>query len=392
MARQTKRLSSRTVATLNKPGRHADGDGLYLTIDRSGAKRWAFIFRWKALGQSGPGKLKEMGLGGLSSVPLALAREKAAEARHALANGQNPIELRRAAETARQQAVTFGAFADEVVEDWKHGFRSEIHKNQWTRSLARHAAPLRDMPLDRIETSDVLAVLMPIWKDRRVTASRLRGRIERILDAAKVKGLRFGENPARWRGHLDHLLNKATRLAPRHFAALPYSDVPQFVSDLRKRNGVAPLALEFCILNASRAGEVLGAKWSEIDREAKVWKIPPHRMKGGREHRIPMSARALEILDAVEPLKTGEYVFPGIKSGRPLSPSSLKVFLGRMKMNAATVHGFRSSFRDWCGETTSFPREVVEAALAHVVRGSNRACLSPWRRAGEAPQAYGCLG
>jgi Arm DNA-binding domain len=216
MARQTKRLSSRTVSTLNKPGRHADGDGLYLVIDKGGAKRWAFIFRWKASGRSGPGNLREMGLGGISSVSLGEARERAGNARRLLASGQNPIEARKAAEVARHSVTTFGAFAEALAEDLQHGFRSETHKVQWSRTLAMHAASLRDLPLEAIQTSDVLAVLTPMWKDRTETAARLRGRIERVLDAAKAKGLRTGENPARWRGHLDQLLPRRQKLAKRH--------------------------------------------------------------------------------------------------------------------------------------------------------------------------------
>ncbi len=368
MARQTRRLSARSVATLQKPGRHSDGDGLYLIIDNSGAKRWAFLFRWKEPGQQlGPGKLREMGLGGVSAVSLADAREKAAAARQALASGRNPIEERKAAEAARRAPTTFGSFADELVEDLKHGFRSEVHKAQWSRSLARHAGQLRAMPLDKIETADVLAVLAPIWKTRNETASRVRGRIERILDAAKAKGLRSGENPARWRGHLDKLLPQRRKLAKGHFAALPYPDVPALLAELRTRDAMTARALEFCILNVNRTSEVLGARWSEIDRKARVWTIPRERMKGGREHRIPLASRALEILDAVEPLQTGDYIFPGKKAGRPLSPSTLKAYLAGLKIGDATVHGFRSSFRDWAGETTTFPRELAEAALAHVV-------------------------
>ncbi len=367
MTRQTKRLSARAVSALNKPGRHADGDGLYLLIDKGGAKRWVFLFRWKPAGAKGPGKLREMGLGGLSSVSLADARERAGEARRLLANGRNPIDVRRDAEVAGQSATTFGAFSDALIEDLQHGARSRTFKAEWSKTIATHAAALRDLPVDAIRTADVLAVLTPIWQTRNETASRLRGRIERVLDAARAKGLRSRENPARWRGHLDKLLPRRQKLAKGHYAALPYADVPAFVSGLRKLNGSVPLALEFIILNASRAGEVFGAKWSEIDRQSKIWTIPAARTKAGQEHRVPLSARALEILDTVEPLRTGEHIFPGKGRGRPLSPGSLRALLTRMNMRATTVHGFRSSFRDWCGECTAFPREVAEAALAHVV-------------------------
>jgi integrase len=212
----------------------------------------------------------------------------------------------------------------------------------------------------------VLSVLAPMWKDKSDAASRLRAKIERVLDAAKAKGLRTGENPARWRGHLNKLLPKPQKLTRGHMRALPYSDVPAFVSDLRKRQIATALALEFCILNASRAGEVFGAKWSEIDREARLWIIPGRRMKGGREHRVPLSARSLEILETAESMRNSEYVFPGEKRGRPLSPASIRSLISRMSV-ATSVHGFRSSFRDWAGECTAFPRELAEAALAHLV-------------------------
>src|SRR5829696_8930363 len=360
MARQVHRLSARSAATLSKPGRHSDGNGLYLVVDPSGAKRWLFLFRWG-------GKLKEMGLGGLSTTPLIQARERALEARRVLAGGRNPIDARRAAEAARHSAATFGAFADELVKDLSHGFRNEKHKGQWVTTLATHAAALRDRPLEQISTDDVLGVLGPIWQTKHETAVRLRGRIERVLDAAKAKGLRTGENPARWRGHLDKLLSKRRKLARGHLSALPYPDVPKFVANLRERQAVAALALEFCILTASRSGEVFGARWDEIDRNARVWTVPPDRMKGGREHRVPLSHRALEILDRVETIRTSDYVFPGKLRAAPLSAATMHQVLRRMNVENATVHGFRSSFRDWAGECTSFPREIAEAALAHVV-------------------------
>lgn len=359
MARAVKRLSARTVATGSKPGRHADGDGLYLVVDASGAKRWLFLFRWQ-------GKLKEMGLGGLSTVSLADARDRAGEARRVLKSGQNPIEQRRLARAEPEAAVTFGAFADQVVADLSHGFRNEKHKAQWTSTLASYAASLRPMPVDAIATTEVLAVLTPIWRSKAETASRLRGRIERILDAAKAKGLRTGENPARWRGHLDKLLPARHRLTRGHHAALSFPEVPAFVAELRKREAVAAMALEFCILNASRSGEVLGARWDEIDRETRIWTIAPARMKAGREHRVPLTERALAILDRAETIRSSEYVFPGQKRGRPLSMMAMEMQLRRMKV-PVTVHGFRSSFRDWAGECTNVPREIAEMALAHVV-------------------------
>ena len=359
MARAVKRLSARTVATATKPGRHADGDGLYLVVDASGAKRWLFLFRWQT-------KLKEMGLGGLSTVSLAEARELAADARRILKGSQNPIEHRRAARAEPEAVVTFGAFADQVVADLSHGFRNEKHRAQWTSTLNTYAGALRPMPVDAIGTTEVLAALTPIWRTKAETASRVRGRIERVLDAAKAKGLRTGENPARWRGHLDKLLPARHRLTRGHHAAMPFADVPAFIVELRTREAVAAMALEFTILNASRSGEVFGARWTEIDRTARVWTIPAERMKAGLEHRVPLTDRALAILDRAETIRTSEYVFPGQKRGRPLSIMAMEMQLRRMKA-PVTVHGFRSSFRDWAGERTSFPRDVAEMALAHVV-------------------------
>ncbi|MEP0322773.1 MULTISPECIES: integrase arm-type DNA-binding domain-containing protein [Hyphomicrobiales] len=360
MARQLNRLSPRKVATISKPGRHADGGGLYLVVGPGASRRWVFLFRRE-------GKLNEMGLGGLSSVSLADARRKAEEARKTNSEGRNPIAERRAEEARREAAVTFGAFADDLVEDISHGFRNEKHKAQWAMTLKTYAAPIREKGLDQITTDDVLDILKPMWRTKSETASRLRGRIERVLDAAKAKGLREGENPARWRGHLANLLPKRQRLARGHHAAMPYADVPAFLDRLRAAEGVSPLALEFLILAAARSGEVLGARWEEVDREAQVWTVPADRMKGGREHRVPLTDRMVNILDAVEPIRTGDYVFPGQKPGRPLSVMALEMVLRRMKIEDATVHGFRSSFRDWAAEETSFPREVAEAALAHVV-------------------------
>ena len=360
MVRQLNRLSPRKVVTLSEPGRHSDGGGLYLVVGPGASRRWVFLFRWG-------GKLKEMGFGGLSSVPLADARRKAEAARRAVAEKRNPIEERRAEEAKRDAATTFGAFADSLVSDISHGFRNAKHVAQWSMTLKTYAAPIRCKSLDEITTDDVLGVLKPIWQTKSETASRLRGRIERVLDAARAKGLRSGENPARWRGHLANLLPKRHKLSRGHHAAMPYRDVPAFLERLRGLGGMSALALEFCILAAARSGEVLGARWDEIDREAAVWTVAPARMKAGRDHRVPLSPRMLAILDATEKVRTGDFVFPGQKRGKPLSSMALEMLLRRMKIENATVHGFRSSFRDWSAEKTSFPREVAEAALAHVV-------------------------
>jgi integrase len=359
VARAANRLSSRKVATLAEPGRHADGNGLYLVVEPSGAKRWAFLYRRD-------GKLKEMGLGGLAAVSLAEARESAIEIRRTLAGGGDPILLRKAQRTAEREPLTFGAFADKLVADLTPGFRNAKHAAQWGKTLKVYAAPLRPRRLDEITTDDVLDVLKPIWSTKAETASRLRGRIERVLDAAKAKGLRSGENPARWRGHLDHLLPKRQKLTRGHHAALPFDQVPAFVARLRERETVGRLAMEFLILSASRTGEVVAARWSELDLDAKVWTVPAERMKGARPHRVPLTPRMVEILGRLKPLRRGDFVFPGLKPGKPLSTGVFDAMLERLKV-PVTAHGFRSSFRDWAGERTSFPREIAEAALAHVV-------------------------
>src|SRR6266699_57184 len=348
-------LTARKVQTA-KPGKYSDGGNLYLVVSPTGSRKWVLRFTWR-------GKAKEMGLGSATAVDLADARERAAHARRRIALGANPIEERK-----RTGGVpTFGDVADEVREALSAGFRNAKHKAQWKSTLETYAAPLRAKPVDTIATDDVLAVLKPIWTAKAETASRLRGRIEKVLDAAKAKGFRDGENPARWRGHLDHLLPKPSKLARGHHAAMAYEDVAAFVGKLREREATAALALEFCTLTAARSGEVLGARWSEIDLDKKIWTVPANRMKAGREHRVPLSGRAVSIIKQLADLKAGDFVFPGQARGKPLSNMAMEMILRRMKVENATVHGFRSSFRDWAGNVTTFPREVTETALAHVI-------------------------
>ena len=252
---------------------------------------------------------------------------------------------------------------------WRNG----KHAAQWEMTLRDYAAPLRRLPVDKITTDDVLSVLKPLWNEKPETASRLRGRIERVLDAAKAQGLRSGENPARWRGHLDQLLPKRQRLTRGHHAAMDYTDVSAFMAELQARQAIASLALEFTILTAARSGEVLGARWDEFDLDRAVWTISASRMKAGREHRIPLSRRALKVLKAMHDARNGDFVFPGQKPGKPLSVMTLEMVLRRMKIENATVHGFRSAFRDWAAECTNFPNEVCEAALAHVIENKAEA-------------------
>lgn len=363
MARTLNRLSARAVGTLKKPGRHADGGGLYLSISPDGSRRrWVFIFRWREHGEIGPGKLREMGLGSASTVSLATAREFAAQARSQLATGRNPLALRE----QEVKVPTFGEFADQVVAALETGWRNPKHRDQWRMTLTTYCEPIRTIPVDALTTEHVLTILQPLWSKVPETASRLRGRIEKVLDAAKAKGYRTGENPARWRGHLDHLLPKRQKLTRGHHKALPYEHVPALVARLRRTGSVSALCLEFTILTAARSGEAMGARWAEIDLERGVWTVPRERMKAGREHRVPLSGRAKEILSLMGQIRTGDLVFPGLRRDRPLSTMALEMVLRRMKIDA-TVHGFRSAFRDWAAEQTSAPREVAEAALAHTI-------------------------
>jgi integrase len=348
-------LTTRKVENA-KPGKYGDGANLYLIVSKAGARKWVLRFTWL-------GKPKEMGLGSTSGVSLADAREKAATARRQIAQGVNPIDERK-----RKYGIpTFGQVADEVRQSLSAGFRNEKHKAQWKSTLETYAAPLRDKPVDAIATDDVLVVLKPIWTTKAETASRLRGRIEKILDAAKAKGLRNGENPARWRGHLDHLLPRQSKLARGHHAAMPYEDVAAFITRVRVRESLAAQALELCVLTAARSGEILGMRWSEIDFDKKIWTVPADRMKAGREHRVPLSPRAIAILRQLQKLKAGDFVFPGHARNKPLSNMAMEMLLRRMNIKEATVHGFRSSFRDWAGNVSNFPRELIETALAHVV-------------------------
>jgi integrase len=349
------RLTARRVETA-KPGKYSDGGNLYLIVSPARTRKWVLRFTWR-------GRAREMGLGSAGSVTLADAREKAAAARRMIAQGLDPINERK-----RTGGVpTFGKLADEVRQSLAAGFRNDKHKAQWKSTLETYAAPLWSKPVNTISTDDVLAVLKPIWQAKSETASRLRGRIEKVLDAAKVKGFRQGENPAQWRGHLDHLLPKQSKLTRGHHAAMAYEKVAAFIGELRQRKAMAAGALEFCILTAARSGEVLGARWPEIDLDSKVWTVPAERMKGGRVHRVPLSDRAVTILEKLAEAKSSDFVFPGQKPGRPLSNIAMDSVLRRMKVEDATVHGFRSTFRDWAGNVSHFPREVAETALAHVI-------------------------
>ena len=363
MARTVNRLSARAVATLDKPGRHADGQGLYLSISKDGKterRRWVFLFRWH-------GKLKEMGLGSATSVTLAEARELAGRWRKDTNAGRNPLDSREAERLAQQAMRTFREVAMAFHAAKSHEWRNAKVRKQWLTPLERYAARIMPVPVNEIGTADVLAILEPIWTTKPETASRVRGRIEAVIDAARARGLipPNEANPARWRGHLSHLLPKRRKLTRGHHAAMAYRETPGFIGQLRERQAVAALALEFLILTAARTNEVLGARWAELDLEAGVWTVPPGRMKGGRLHRVPLSGRVVEILTRLKEARTCEFVFPSNKSDRPLSGMAMQMCLRRMKVQDATPHGFRSTFRDWAGDKTQFPRELAEAALAH---------------------------
>jgi integrase len=360
MGKAVKKLSARAVATVAEPGRHSDGEGLYLNVTPSGARSW--LFMWKK-----DGRRREMGLGSAGSVSLARARELASECRAQVAAGLDPIQVRDAASKTKSGTPTFGAIANALIASKEVEWRNPKHRAQWRMTLEKYAVPLRSRPVDDIDTAAVLAVLTPLWREKPETASRLRGRIEAVLDAAKAQGLRSGENPAAWRGHLSHLLPKRGKLTRGHHAAMPYVDIPAFIERLSAREATSAMALEFCILTAARSGEVLGARWLEINFGTKVWTVPAERMKAAREHRIPLSDRALGILEKLSEARVGDLIFPGQRAGRPLSVTAMEMLLRRMDQDDVTVHGFRSAFRDWAGNETDFPREVAEAALAHVI-------------------------
>jgi integrase len=357
----TEKLSARTAATA-KAGRHGDGRGLWLVVSGTGARKWVFRFTFA-------GRVTEMGLGN-ASVSLAAARDKAAEARKLVAAGLNPITARRETERLAAGTPTFGQCADEIIAAKASEWRNAKTSAQWNMTLSEYAKPLRALPVDEVTTADVLSALQPVWLATPETASRLRGRIEAVLDYAKAHGWRSGENPATWRGHLALILPKRQRLARGHHAALPYPDVPAFIGKLRERDAMAAHALEFTILTAGRSGEVLGTRWREVDFGTKVWTIPAGRMKAAREHRVPLSGRAMAILDRLAEMKLGEFVFPGQRAGKPLSGMALAMVLRLVNGDGATVHGFRSAFRDWAGEETHFPREIAEQALAHATGGA----------------------
>jgi integrase len=375
MGQEIQRLSAMAVARASKPGLYADGAGLYLRVSRNGSKSWAFRFTLR-------GKPREMGLGGLTKVSLAEARKKAVDVRLLLSNGHDPLELRQQEEAKRvreeklnaARGMTFDKCAEAYIAAHDPSWKNEKHKQQWRNTIAGYVSPVfGNTPVQDIDLDLVMKVIEPIWNKKTETARRIRGRIEVILDWAKVRGYRSGENPARWRGQLDQLLPARSKLnSIKHHAALPYAEIPDFMKALRANLGNSAAALEFLILTAARTSEVIYAKWSEIDFKKKLWTVPALRMKSRREHRVPLSPAAVAILKRMEQAK-GEYVFSGRTPNSPLSNMALLMTLGRMNRADITAHGFRSTFRDWAAESTSFPSEVVEMALAHVIEGKTEA-------------------
>lgn len=307
-----------------------------------------------------------MGLGSLTKVSLADARSLAETHRAALGRGEDPIDTRK----VTSEIPTFGDSADEYVADKSAGWSNEKHRWQWKTTLEVQAAPLRPKKITDVTAEDVYQVLKPIWDATPETATRLRGRIEKVLSAAFAKlrprGIKVGENPARWKDNLEHRFNRRKKSTQRHYPAVPFAEMPAFVTQLRQQDGVSAKALEFLTLTVTRSNEARGAKWCEIDKKAKVWIIPGERMKMKIEHRVPLTGRALEILEEMERIRVSEYIFPGKKRNQPLSDMSLVAVMRRMDVEAVP-HGMRSSFRDWAGEMTNFPRDLAEVALAHLV-------------------------
>lgn len=314
-----------------------------------------------------------MGLGSVSTFSLAEARDKALSCRKLCAEGIDPIEAKRAqldkARLEAARAISFKQCAAAYIEAHKAGWRNAKHAAQWTATLTTYAYPaFGNLPVAAVDTGFVMQAIEPVWVTKPETASRVRGRIESVLDWATTHGYRRGENPARWKGHLSNLLPKRSRIRKvEHHAALPYPQIPAFMVDLASREAVAARALEFAIFTAARTGEVIGARWSEFNLDASEWTVPAERMKGGVEHRVPLSAPAVALLRLLAEDRRGEFVFPGGRHGRPMSNMSMLMMLRRMGREDLTVHGFRSTFRDWASETTNFSSEVVEMALAHAI-------------------------
>ncbi len=369
MARGDGKLSALKVQRQSKAGMFADGGGLYLRVSKTGGKSWIFRFMLA-------GRAREMGLGAFPDIDLAEARIKAGDQRKLLAERKDPIESRKAEvmEVALVEArkQTFRQCAEAYITAHEASWRNAKHKAQWPSTLQAYVYPVfGHLPVQDIDVGLVLKVLEPIWHDKTETARRVRSRIECVLDWATARKYRQGDNPARWRGHLENLLAKPTKIAKvQHHAALPYAEIGGFMAALKGMEGITPLALQFTILTAARTSEALGAMWGEFDLGNAVWTVPANRIKAGREHRVPLSGAALKILQGMAKLRESDdgtaFVFPSRKRGVSLSNMALLAVLKRMQRTDLTAHGFRSTFRDWCAEQTNYPREVAESALAHI--------------------------
>lgn len=383
MARSINKLTAREVASLKKPGRHSDGGGLYLRVTTTGSRSWVFMV-------SEAGKRQEIGLGSVTAVPLAAARRLAAELREANASGRDlrSVLLPPVTEQIAVPTVpTFGTFADSYITSVEDGWKNPVHRQQWRNSLRDHARALFEIPVDAVSTDNVMDVLLPIWLEKAETAKRVRGRIEKVLDAAKARGHRSKEstNPAAWRGHLALLLPKQNKLQRGHHAALRFKDAPAFMAELSGRSALAARCLEFVILTAARSGEALGATWGEIDLVTQLWTVPATRMKAGVEHIVPLSPAAVRLLLALRPDEIVEHTRIFAIAGAARSNMAMAMLLRRMGRSDITVHGFRSTFRDWAGDATNFPREIVESAMAHTIQNKSekayrRGTAVEWRR------------
>jgi len=386
----TGKLTALMVSREKRPGCYGDGGGLYLQVTERGSKSWIYRY-WVAERDSTTGELtrdpttkkvrgraREMGLGSCITVSLAEARDRAIECRKLREKEIDPIDAREAARRQaaleRARSLRFKEAAGTYMAAHRAAWQNDKHASQWTSTLETYAYPLiGEVSVQAIDTALVMKVIEPIWATKPETANRVRGRIESILDWATVRGFRHGENPARWRGHLDKLLPSRAKVRKiQHHRALPYAELPAFMAKLREQEGIAARALEFAILTAARTGETIGARRSEFNIKEKLWTVPAGRMKSGKEHRVPLSERAIAIVP-MEALDGGDFVFPGGRRGQPLSNMAMLKLLGRMGRNDLTVHGFRSTFRDWAAERTNFAGDVVEMALAHAIDSKTEA-------------------
>ena len=361
--RRTAGLTALRVRRLTKPGRHADGNGLYLAISPNGAKSW--LFMWKR-----GGVRKARGLGSADAVSLAEAREITIDMRKLVREGRAPPS----AKTLKAGVPTFGDCADQFIAAKEPSWRSRKHKYQTRLVLETYAASLRSLPVDQVTTENVLKVLQPLWAEKTETAKRVRQKIEAVLDFARAHGHRSAENCARWRGHLDKILPSPEKLARvKHRPALAFEQMPEFMAKLRTMDGPAARCLEFVVLCAARSGEARGARWCEIDMANKIWVVPPERMKAAKQHVVPLSGRCMAILREMAKLRVSDFVFPGFWRDRSLNDATLRAVLRKLGVTDATVHGNRSSFADWAGDETSAAHETIEAALAHTIKNKTEA-------------------